>query len=297
LEIIPADNTRRIIMHLSDKALLVHLGVSQWTARKLDRKASDEVAKNFGASTASGNYHKSLLPTCNELEQVKTETSFIRKEFYRNTLPWGIEGTFILPSANYLAFTTEYRNKKAIWDGLVTRFLDVYPQAQQDAQRLLGGLYKPSDYPILSDLKAKFKMDLSFLPVPTAGDFRVELADEEMDSITASIEQRVAESSQAAMKDVWQRLYDKVEWLAERLADPNKTFHDATYQDAKDLCKLLTRLNFTEDADLEKMRSEAEAKLFKLHPDAIRNDPDVRRDVAAEAAAIMKQMGGYMGGV
>jgi len=282
-------------MHLSDKALLVHLGVSQWTARKLDKKASKQVAQANGATGNVGNFNKTLLPTCNRIADVHRETAFIRKDFYRNTLPWGIEGTFILPSANYLAFTTEYRKKKAAWDNLVEEFFGGYLQARADAQRLLGNLYSQQDYPIMVDLKRKFKMDLTFLPVPTTGDFRVELADGEIDSITADLEERIAESSKVAMQDVWQRLYDKVEWLADRLSDPNNVFHAATYEDAQDLCKLLSRLNFTDDADLEAMRSKAERKLFKLHPEAIKNDPDVRRDTAKDAEAIMKQMKGFMG--
>jgi len=281
-------------MHLSDKALLVHLGVSQWTARKLDKKATAIVSKE-----KVGNFNKTLLPTCNSIGAVHQETAFIRKDFYRNVLPWGIEGTFILPSANYLSMTTEYRAKRSSWMGLVDAFCDDYPQAKVDAERILNSgehdLYNPRDYPILSDLRKKFKMDLTFLPVPTTGDFRVELADGEMDTITAELEERVAESSKVAMQDVWQRLYDKVEWLAERLGDPNNVFHTATYEDAQDLCKLLSRLNFTDDADLEAMRSAAERKLFRLHPEAIKNDPDVRRDTAKEAEAIMKQMAGFMG--
>jgi len=281
-------------MHLSDKALLVHLGVSQWTARKLDRKAAAIIStKNVG------NFNKTLLPTCNNIGDLHRETAFIRKDFYHNTLPWGIEGTFILPSANYLAFTTDYRKKKAAWDDKVETFIGGYPQAKLDAERILNSgqydLYNPADYPVVSDLKRKFKMDLTFLPVPTIGDFRVELADGEIDQITADLEERIAESSKIAMQDVWQRLYDKVEWIADRLGDPNNVFHAATYEDAQDLCKLLSRLNFTDDADLEAMRSKAEQKLFKLHPEAIKNDPDVRRDTAKDAEAIMKQMAGFMG--
>ena len=129
-----ASNNRREVMHLSDKALLVHLGVSQWVAKKLDRKASDEIARLNGADKAAGNYNKSLLPTCDYLEAVKQETAAIRKDFYRNTLPWGIEGTVILPSANYLSFMTEYRGKKAKWERLVNRFIGEYDAAKLDAE-------------------------------------------------------------------------------------------------------------------------------------------------------------------
>jgi len=283
-------------MHLSDKALLVHLSISQWTAKKLDKRASKEIARINGATNNAGNFNKSLLPTCDELDKVKALTALIRKEFYHNTLPWGIEGTFILPSANYLSFMTEYRGKKGKWDRCVKRFLARYDQAHADARRLLGSLYNPRDYPILADLEHKFSMDLSVLPVPTAGDFRVDLAEGEFESIQADIEQRVLESSKAAMDDVWKRLYDKVEWLAGRLANPENTFNNATYEDAKDLVKMLSRLNFTDDPDLEQMRRDVERKLVSHHPESLRNDPVLRNDTANEAKAIMDKMAVFMGG-
>ena len=284
-------------MHLSDKALLVHLGVSQWVAKKLDKQASEEVARVNGATRDAGRYNKSLLPTCDKLERIKSKTSEIRKKFYKNTLPWGIEGTFILPSANYLSFMTDFRNEKAEWERLTDDFFMSYHQAVSDAQRLLGNLYNSTEYPSVEELRQKFRMELSILPVPTAGDFRVELADEEYSSIQSEIEQRVADSSKAAMSEVWQRLYDKVEWLAERLSDPKHTFHDGTYQDAKDLCGMLTRLNFTADPDLESMRREVEQKLVNHHPDALRNDPDLRNDTFDEAKAIMDKMSVFMEGL
>jgi len=116
------------------------------------------------------------------------------------------------------------------------------------------------------------------------------------ESIQADIEQRVLESSKAAMDDVWKRLYDKVEWLAGRLANPENTFNNATYEDAKDLVKMLSRLNFTDDPDLEQMRRDVERKLVSHHPESLRNDPVLRNDTANEAKAIMDKMAVFMGG-
>jgi hypothetical protein len=282
-------------MHLSEKALLVNLSVSQWVARKLDREASNAIAAQHGAVANSGNYNKSLLPTCDELDAIKTKTSVIRKEFYKNTLIWDIEGMFILPSANYLDFTTKHRKNQSEWLALVHEFIRVYPQRRLEAKQLLSTLFKDSDYPTVDSLTRKFDMDLKFHPVPTSGDFRVELSEAELERVRSNAVQRVEESSQAAMADVWQRLYDKVAWLADRLSDPKNTFHDATYQDAQDTCELLTRLNFTDDANLEKMRLAVSNKLVKFHPETLRNDPDVRRDTLKDANAIMKQMAVFMG--
>jgi hypothetical protein len=35
--------------------------------------------------------------------------------------------------------------------------------------------------------------------------------------------------------------------------------------------------------------------LSGFHPDALRNDPDLRRDTAADASDIMSKMGAFMG--
>jgi len=284
-------------MHLSEKALLVHLGISQWTAKKLDRKASDQVAAANQATVAAGNYNKSLLPTYDKLEMVKTKTSEIRKKFYANTLPWGIEGMQILPSANYLSFTTEFRKEKGIWQGRVNDFIAGYDKAHRDAQRLLGSLYNASDYPLIQDLRAKFSIHMSWMPVPMDGDFRVDLADEERAAIASEAAQQVATGAEAAMKAVWERLYEKVTWLMDRLSDPKNTFHDQTYMDAKDTCDLLGKLNFTDDPNLEQMRMEVRNSLLNFHPNTLRNDPDVRRSTAVEARAISEKMKVFMGGM
>ena len=45
------------------------------------------------------------------------------------------------------------------------------------------------------------------------------------------------------------------------------------------------------------MRREAEAKLFDVHPQALRNDPVLRTDTADKAKEIMDKMSVFMGGI
>ena len=83
--------------------------------------------------------------------------------------------------------------------------------------------------------------------------------------------------------------------MAEKLDDPKAVFRDTLVENTREICSVLTRLNFTDDPNLEAMRQEVEQSLTKHHPDALRNDPDLRRDKAAEAKAIMAKMGAFMG--
>jgi hypothetical protein len=96
------------------------------------------------------------------------------------------------------------------------------------------------------------------------------------------------------MKEVWDRLYERVKHMAEKLADPKAIFRDTMVENTKELCALLPRLNFMDDPDLESLRQQVESSLLK-HPEALRNDPDLRRDTAAEAKQIMDKMSVFMG--
>jgi len=280
-------------MNLNDRALLVQLNVSQWTARKYDKKASKEVTTAHGAASAAGRFNKSLLPMNDKLDNIHKKTTFIRTKYYDNTLPWGMDGTMMLPTANYLNFMSDFRKEKGEWYQLVQNFLDEYDQMKLDAQRILGSLYDAADYPNVLELRHKFKMDMAVFPVPSA-DFRVAIGSEELTRIQQDVERRVKEAEQAALKDVWNRLYERVKHMAEKLADPKAIFRDSMVENAKEICAMLPRLNFSDDPNLEAMRQQVEASLLK-HPEALRNDPDLRRDTAAEAKAIMDKMGAFMG--
>jgi hypothetical protein len=283
-------------MRLSDRALLVQLSISTWSANKLDKEISAETTANKGAISGSGRYHKSLLPMCDLLDNIKSKAGLIRTKFYDNTLPWGVKGIQILPSANYLAFMTDFRKERAEYEQLVNRFVPAYPQLVADAQNLLGASYKASDYPDVGDIADKFRMDMQVMPVPN-DDFRVNIADEELVRIQEEVQARVTQASQAAMKDVWQRLYDRVKHLADKLDDPKSRLHESTVQHIAEMCELLPRLNFADDPDLEAMRQEVEAKLVGHSKDALVTDLTLRQTKASEANDIAARMAAFMGGL
>jgi hypothetical protein len=280
-------------MMLNDRALLVSLSISQWTARKLDKKATKEVADNNRASTSAGRYNKSLLPLNDLLAHVHQKTGLIREKFAKNTLPWGVDGTRILPSANYLQFMQDFRKEKSEWQSLTRQFIDNYEDLVDEAKRWLGDLYDEKDYPSKLAVIEKFNMDLMVLPVP-ANDFRVQLSSDELSRLQEEMEGRMATVQQEAMMDAWGRLYKHVQHIADKLADPKGIFRDSMLDNAVETCDLLTRLNIADDPNLEAMRREVESKLVSHHPDSLRNDPDLRQDTAAEARKIMDLMGGFM---
>ena len=53
---------------ISDKAMLICLHITMWTARKHDKRVSEEVAQSHEANTNAGRYNKHLLDQAEKLE-------------------------------------------------------------------------------------------------------------------------------------------------------------------------------------------------------------------------------------
>ena len=280
---------------LEDKAVLVQLKVSQWQGRKFDRKATQDVADLNGVSSAVGRYHKALLPATDMLANVHAKTAYIRAKYYKNTLPWGLEGTQILPCLNFMDFAADYRKERSEWVSLVADFLKEYPRLIIDAQGRLGKMFNENDYPPPMDMAKKFSMDMAIFPIPST-DFRVEIGDEELEGIKADIETRIAESSKAATQELWRRLIEPVQKMVDKLSDPSATFRDTLVHNVTELCQLMKKLNVSEDEDVEHMTDEMLEKLATKNPENLRLDPDLRRDTAEEAKKIMERMKTFMGG-
>jgi len=283
-------------MQLNDRALLVQLSVSQWTARKYDKRVSQQATQLNQAATEAGRFNKALLPMNDYLERVHAKSNLIRQMFYSNTLPWAMEGAQLLPTSNYLAFITQFRKEKADWEALVADFVFHYPALKVQASRLLGQMYANSDYPADDEIANRFKMDIAVFPVPT-NDFRVELSGTEMARIQQDVTSRLMQAQALATKDVWQRLYERVEHISRQCSNPKGRIYDSMLEHAREMCDLLPRLNIADDPNLEAMRQEVEGKLASLSTEAIRNDPNLRQNAADDASAIMDKMRAFMGGL
>lgn len=269
---------------ITERALLVSVGISQWDARRIDKAETYAVETKHKTRSKAVRVHKSLLPGAKELEAIHKMTGEIRTFVYKRTLPWG-EGVQILRTSGYIEFTQELDALRSQWHAKVNEFVMAYPQLVQDAQYSLGTLFDGTDYPDCNDLREKFVIDVKYLPVPEANDWRVDLGDEQLVRLRESVEKQVRASTEAAMKDAWDRLFKVAEHAHERLSNPKAVFRDSLIDNAIEVCSLLPSLNITGDSNLEKMRQSIERSLCAHDPRTLRKDGDAR----AEAARKMKQ--------
>lgn len=277
---------------LSNRALLVSLQISQWTARKLDRSETMALNQRHGLTVEAARVNKNLLPLATELERVHQITAFIRKDFAKRTLPWGLEGVNILKADAYVEFTGVVRQWQAEWHGAVEGFLAAYPEYREEARQLLNGMFKPEDYPPVEDLARRFAFNIRFMPMPDQQDWRVDIGDEALARLREDLSRDIEKSMGEAMRSAWLRVYDVVNKAHERLANPENIFRDTLVENAIELCALLPSLNVLDDPNLERARQAMERSICAVKPDVLREDLAVREQVAGQMADILRKMKG-----
>jgi hypothetical protein len=140
------------------------------------------------------------------------------------------------------------------------------------------------------------------MPLPDANDFRVTLGDEEKDRIKRQIAASVEASLTVASRELWQRMYEAVSHLAERLTAYKVTdqgvehpFRHSIVTGLVKLVDVMPRLNVTGDPELERLTFEVRASLL-VNPAELRKSESLRADTAMQASKIANQMSAYISG-
>jgi hypothetical protein len=286
---------------LAERAMLVTLSVSVWSARKNDTRISDKVAADHGADRSMGHYAKHLIPR-ELLTAVTAANHALRDHHNLNTLAWGDDGTRILPAANFFGYQQRQRTLEDQFGQAVRSFIGSYPAYVAAARKALNGLFDPEDYPTAEQIAEKFSVRRHFLPVAQSDDFRVSLGDIHVAQIKAEIEARNAELVSAANRELWQRVHDVTAKLVERLSaydvDPADgtrlhPFRDSLIDNVRSLLDLMLRLNITADARIEQIRQQLAGKVACHDPETLREDHVLRAEVVDAASFILAQMEGY----
>jgi HEPN domain-containing protein len=281
-------------MGITDKAMLINLHISQWTARKYDRSVSDHIEDEYDARDA-GRYNKILIAQ-DAIKKINKISNKARIFHYENTLPWGDNDDRILPSANYFDYIKEMRKIKEQFNKTVEEFCETYPSLIEEAKTRLNRMFKDEDYPPVQLIHHKYHFEVVINPISNPNDFRVSINDKEVERIKKDIETRMNKAQVDAMKNLWDRLYEKVQKIADTLGKSDAIFRDSLIGNVVSLCELLPKLNIENDPELTKMKNEIENNLITYSPNDIRNNSKIREETADKADAILKKMASYIGG-
>lgn len=269
---------------LQSRAMLAQVSISQWTGRRYDKAVSKEVEKAHSAHDA-GRFNKMLVDKA-LLDPLAKLAGEIRQYHYDKTLPWSNDGARLLPSKLFMDYSTWLRGSRDKFNTLVRDLVAKYPTEVQAARNRLGTMYDPRDYPDPHEIASKFAVDVEFVPVPDAKDFRVEVTNDVANKIRESITKAVEQRQAQAVKDCYRRVHEVVQKIHERLSDPKAIFKDSLIENARDLMAVLPGLNITDDPVLTALHTDI-TNMVSVTPRTLRNSPSIRARVAAEAGEIL----------
>lgn len=272
--------------NLTEKAILVSVQISQWTARKYDRKITDEVNKNHNSKDA-GRFNKIAKEHLQAISQIANKA---RTFHYDNTLPWSDNGERLLPSENYFQYIGRLSELKNEFESTVSKFMLEYPAMIEEAKINLNGLFNQSDYP--SNIGDRFAIKSSFMPVPEVEDIRIDLAPKELDSIKAQVQRELSERFSAAQKDIYQRVIEQLRHMHERLSNKDNAFKNSLFENVLELVDLLPRLNVINDENITAMC--AELKGLYCDPENVRKSNALRKEKAKEVDAMLAKIDSFL---
>jgi hypothetical protein len=286
------DTKPNTVAGVARSAMMVDLHISVYSGRKQDKATQGEVttAKGSGSKKAASVY-KNLFAECKELDDLTKFQARARAEHYRLTLPWNDQGARLLPTASLLEYQQimgRYRNE---FERLVDAFLDKYDTLVAAAAFQLGTLFDRKEYLSRAQVALRFRMESSFTPLPTSGDFRLDVESTVQRELIEQYERRMEAKLAQANQDSWSRLHEALLRLSDRLVveedGKKRKFHDTMVTGALELCDLLTVMNVTNDPELEKARRKVEEVLSGVTPKELRDEHSTRVQTKQQVDAIL----------
>lgn len=280
-------------MSISSSALLVALNISVWPAAVKDRDVTNAVIVDANANAAAGKFMKDLFAGTSLRKDIEKYAAHCRVTHLRYTQPWADKGERLIPNSLFLEYKRHISTMEVEFNRLCTAFFAAYPQLLQDAPLHLGKLYKADDYPSLEEVQAKFGFRFAAAPLPTSGDFRLDIPAAELDELKSQYERTFEQRLADAMREPWERLHKMLADMSAKLADSDddkkKRFHDSFLLNPRELCRLLGAMNLTGDAQLEEARQLLEKSIAGVDIEELKESSAQRASVKARVDAILSK--------
>ena len=279
---------------LASSAMLVEVNISNWTGRKKDKRASQDVVTQNAAAAGVANVNKKLLADSDSLRAIQQHVTATRAMHANMTMPWSNSGLRLLPTAQYFKYNQAMTQMQNEFHGLIQEFLDSYNDEVIDVQVKLGDLFSRDDYPTVEALQRKFGFNINYMPLPDSGDFRVDIGNEALSEVQQKYQEFYTKQYNTAMNDVWTRLHKALSSMSERLdytdKESKKVFRDTLVSNVTDMIELLRVCNVTNSTQMEAMANRLDEAMSGVTPDALRDDDYFRAETKAAVDAAIKSL-------
>ena len=275
-------------------ATVVNFTTSRWYDSRKDDRISDAGAHTTGADPAAVTSHKKLLGTRrSEYLAVSREVSRAEKIHEKLGQPYR-HGRRILPNAMLMDYIAAMEEQRAKLVEDKDRFRAALPAILAQAQRDLGPLYDPTQYPDEDQIVERFDFSYDFEPLPV-GEHLVNMPDGFEESLQEQVETKVHEHMQAAVTGAWKKVWDALDGIVARAMTPEIIFKRSLLDKLENCLDTVRGFNVLDDSDYEKLITDIENDIMRRDAKDYRADPDLMRGLAHYAQKHRDKIGGLTG--
>ena len=280
---------------ITSSAMLVELTISVWTGKKRDKAASEEVSRNKNADKGVASVSKKLLGDCAELDVLQKYAANVRNMHYNATLPWSDMGPRLLTTSRYFKYNADFTALQAEFDRLVGVFLTAYDWEIMQAQAKLGDLFDVNEYPTVDDLRSKFRFKINFMPLPDAGDWRIDINNEAQAILKDQYTAYYTEQLTSAMNDVWRRLFDTLTTLSRQLSDQTETgktpkIYASVFDRALEIVDMMETCNVTNDPSMQLAQRKLAMAFRGVTVESVKDDNYLRHETKRAVDEVLKSL-------
>jgi hypothetical protein len=279
---------------LSSAAMLVELSISVWTGRKKDKRATADVTATNHAKSGVAAVNKKLMAECAELDAIQKFAANVRTFHYSATLPWTDTGIRCTTTAKYFAYHQQITQLQNEFERLVNDFLSAYQWEVDKAQASLGAMFHRDDYPSIDSLRNKFAFRVSYIPMPEAGDWRVDIGTEAQRQLKEQYEQYIGDRLKQATADVYRRCSEAITRLVNSMdwteGEKPKRMYESTFDSVCELVDIMQDFNLTGDTTMEALRKQLATVMDGVSLDAIKSDHALRAEKKQQLEQAIKAL-------
>ena len=287
------------VKNLDEKAVLVQVKRRMYSPYKLDTEES----KAYGA----GNVNKHLFEgRNNRVKEAISKYTEVYTYVKDNTVPW-TTGVELLNIDNYMEFTSGLRD---LIDNADQAVNDLYVhwdnEVAADLKRLADIAYakgkpnlaNPTDYPDADEMRAKFSIEVRYMPVPTADGFdpRLGITDEDKATVQKQIDDATANASTHVLTQMIEPMQRAAAKLNVPIGTDGSVFRDSLIDNMVDVASRMAKVNISDDPVIAERIKDLQSLVgtYANHKDMLRSSQSVRDKAAMQIDDLMTKMKGLV---
>jgi hypothetical protein len=221
-----------------------------------------------------------------------------------NTVPW-TTGVDMLNIDHYMDFTGELRPLvdeayKSIdtlcthWDEEVKADLDRLSEIALAKGK--PNLANAEDYPDVDELRSRFGIQIRYMPVPTTGDFRVGISDEDKETLQQQLDDAEVNANKHVLNSMIEPMKSAIKKLSVPIGTDGSVFRDTLITNMVDVAERMNKINISDDANMQVQIDDLSelVSTLTLGKDVLRSSQSSREHAVTVLNGLVSQMTGLV---